>query len=481
MKAIRVLLVVIFAYLLILQIAAIWPFTIDDMYISLRYAKNWTNGYGLVWNVGQPPVEGYSNFSFVLLARIAMALYLNPVILLKGVGVAGLLFTCWAIYAITRLELCCELSLIPCMWLLLYKGQILWSVSGLETSVYEALVCWAVYFIFCGLEKSKPVPAFVIAALLLTLAGMTRPEAPALMLLFAFLLFWQSSKREWLLFCVTLLISFTPYFIWRWHYYGNLFPNPVYCKGFVKFLVFDLDKHYLFLVWPFALFSLLAIYKNRNSHYYFLWLPSVLYLILLMGADPIVAFDNRLFLPVFALLLPLAMVGVSVLVKHYLQCQNNTMLFFFSCLMALLFIPMMSLKSYRHFTENPLAGERLRETVIEWLAHNTSLHNRIVLGDSGLIPYKIPRQFIDSYCLNNRQMTTFPPSSMYQRMCDEVFLINPEAIILIALVKDGKAIYTPTDACLADKLRKSNRYCLQLSVGTGGIHSFYRYEIFSLC
>ena len=39
------LLVIVLFYLFVLQVQAIWPFTIDDMYITLRYAKNWSEGH----------------------------------------------------------------------------------------------------------------------------------------------------------------------------------------------------------------------------------------------------------------------------------------------------------------------------------------------------------------------------------------------------------------------------------------------------
>jgi hypothetical protein len=41
-------------------IVAAWPFTVDDAYITLRYAKHLAGGQGLVWNLGERPVEGYS-------------------------------------------------------------------------------------------------------------------------------------------------------------------------------------------------------------------------------------------------------------------------------------------------------------------------------------------------------------------------------------------------------------------------------------
>ena len=42
----------------------------DDMMVSMRYAKNLSNGYGLVWNQNdKEKVEGYSNFLWVLLMK----------------------------------------------------------------------------------------------------------------------------------------------------------------------------------------------------------------------------------------------------------------------------------------------------------------------------------------------------------------------------------------------------------------------------
>ena len=38
----------------------------DDAMISMRYAANLAHGHGLVWNPGQPPVEGYTNFGWTL-------------------------------------------------------------------------------------------------------------------------------------------------------------------------------------------------------------------------------------------------------------------------------------------------------------------------------------------------------------------------------------------------------------------------------
>lgn len=140
--------VVFFTYLIFCQVSAIWPFTIDDMFISLRYAKNWASGVGLVWNVGSLPVEGYSNFIFVVLGTLTLLVKGDPVVVLKMAGIVGLLFSCLFLFLIARFWFSARLSLIPVFYLLLYKGEPIWAVSGLETTVYQALLCASVFFIF---------------------------------------------------------------------------------------------------------------------------------------------------------------------------------------------------------------------------------------------------------------------------------------------------------------------------------------------
>ena len=46
----------------------------DDAMISMRYARNLAEGHGLVWNGSEPPVEGFTNFLWVLVMAAAHAL-----------------------------------------------------------------------------------------------------------------------------------------------------------------------------------------------------------------------------------------------------------------------------------------------------------------------------------------------------------------------------------------------------------------------
>ncbi len=485
-----------FFYLFFLQLQAIWPFTIDDMYISLRYAQHWAEGFGLVWNIGQAPVEGYSNFSFVAVGHWLIMWGLNPVTGLKSLGILSLGVTVAAVYFISRFWFLPRLAVISCFWLLSYQGQVLWSASGLETSFYEALVCGFIFFIYRGLGfqaypslKRAPQPkAFFVAGVMLAVASMTRPEAPVfagVVLLMAW--FHRPSKNSWpywrtyLIFLGIFIAIYTPYFLWRWAYFGQLLPNPVYCKGYNNVLNLALDKNYIQLIWPFAILAVVGCWKNKSNYTGLLWLPSAVYLVLLIGADPIVAFDNRLFLPSFALLLPLALLGLSVALKYWLKKDDVVLdiaLYMMATFLLFFCIPHMGLKAFRQYTTNPVAGEKLRHEVIDWLQQYTPTKSHVVLADCGLIPYKNTRSFTDSYCLNNAAMSKFPKKTMYRQSCKQILRDKPDVIILTSLFEHGKVIYTPTDVCFASKLQNNKHYQLQANLKTGTVQSFYQYEIY---
>lgn len=539
--------IVLFIYLFVLQIQAIWPFTIDDMYISLRYAKNWASSSGLLWNIHEPAVEGYSNFSFVALAALTLLLKGNPVLILKIAGLIGLFFTCFFLYLITRFWFGKRESLLPALCLLFYKGQIIWATSGLETAVYESLICGVVYFCWCGmgyqshpqLRRTAQKGAFILAGLLLALAGMTRPEAPALMILFFILICWDgpyifsvkvknntlstsrglsSGSRNlspsldsadkpqdvdigggtlnlravrpqtelanyWhgvFYFSATLVLIYGPYYLWRISYFGYLFPNSVYCKGLSNVFTLSLDINYLKLIWPLILFSLPACIKTHDKRHYFLWLPSLVYLLILADADPIVSFENRLFLPAFALLLPLTIQGISIIVFRYLHHSTIFGLCFYVAVfwMAFFFIPGMTLADYRYFSKNPLQGELLRGRVVTWLNNHMASGTSVVLADSGMIPYQSDLNFIDSYCLNNKVMAHYPVQQRYEKFCNEILFEKPEVVILTSLLEHGQVHYTPSDVCLRSVLEKQNDYKFIQSFRSNTPNSIYRYELF---
>ena len=121
-----------------------WDFNTDDAYITLRYARNLVEGRGISWNAGEAAVEGYSNFLFLIISTFALWLGLDPLIALKATSVVALAGTLLVLFRIGRIWLAPIYALLPLLFLINYHGTILWSVSGLETAVYQFLVAAAV-------------------------------------------------------------------------------------------------------------------------------------------------------------------------------------------------------------------------------------------------------------------------------------------------------------------------------------------------
>ncbi len=90
--------------ILVLMIAAVAARTrvtttvIDDTYIFCRYAVHLAHGYGLVWNIGEPPVEGFTSPLWVLLLSLAAVMGADPVraaVILAVAALGGVAVAVW--------------------------------------------------------------------------------------------------------------------------------------------------------------------------------------------------------------------------------------------------------------------------------------------------------------------------------------------------------------------------------------------------
>jgi arabinofuranosyltransferase len=73
------------AMLLCANMWRVHGFTVDDSYISFRYARNLARGLGLVYNAGEH-IEGYTNFFWTVLLAGGIRIGLDPVLLAKILG-----------------------------------------------------------------------------------------------------------------------------------------------------------------------------------------------------------------------------------------------------------------------------------------------------------------------------------------------------------------------------------------------------------
>src|SRR3954471_21635363 len=148
----------------------------EDAFISLRFAKNFAEGHGLVWNIGAAPVEGYTDFFWVMLCAGAMRLGLDGLVAAQVLSlVSGAAVIVGTFRGARLLGWDPAIAAIPAALLAVSGPLATWSTSAMEMPLFAALVVWSTVLVawFWRTHRSRLLFA---AALTLFLAALTRPE-----------------------------------------------------------------------------------------------------------------------------------------------------------------------------------------------------------------------------------------------------------------------------------------------------------------
>lgn len=199
----------------------------DDAFISFRYADNWVRGNGLVFNVGER-VEGYTNFLWTALMALGIRFGADPAVLSVLLTLASLAGTIALAGQLVR-RLLPEGAPLPGV----LAGSALavnytfasFGTSGLETVPAAFLALLALERAVAGRTAS--------AGVLGILAALAHPDH---LLLYAGLgaalaLGPAPRVRRMLLYAAPFALVFVPYYLARFRYYGDFFPNTYYAKS----------------------------------------------------------------------------------------------------------------------------------------------------------------------------------------------------------------------------------------------------------
>ncbi len=210
----------------------------EDSFISFRYAKNLVEGYGLTWNIGEPPVEGYTNFLWVLICAIGTILKYDIILFAQIIGVSASVLTLTYVYKISILiGMEKRIALLPCIFLSISGPFAAWATSGMETNLFTLFVVCSTYQAIYFWKSGNSI-SLIISFILCLLATLIRPEGFGiylLMLIIQFIFYLRSEPSAGnikLLFVAALfyLIPFLFYFIWRFTYFGEFLPLTFYAK-----------------------------------------------------------------------------------------------------------------------------------------------------------------------------------------------------------------------------------------------------------
>ncbi|HIN54824.1 MAG TPA: hypothetical protein EYM79_10970 [Planctomycetes bacterium] len=403
----------------------------DDAYITLRYAQHWLRGDGIVFNTTER-VEGYTSFFHLALVSGAAKLVggvNNLPLITQGIGLLAFGGIC-AIIAFVLKPSTTQLNYSPRALLLLLiptnLSLIAWSLGGLETTLYTALLMLLTYQ-FSNTPDSSSLTTKKINRLgiLLAIITMTRPEA----LLFVgitglFLLLPHGLKspqwKQLSILVLSFLVVWLPYFLWRWNYYGDPFPNTYYVKMDTD-LITRLRNgfHYLHTyarIAPFILplgivTGLLALTRIRatdhsqhhqaQSLFYMLSVASVgtLY-VCYTGGDHMPAY--RFFVPLVPIYGWLLAQSLPIVIPSLVNRHAGLL---YVCCMGL--ICMQSVWSNQKMRDaqhiDPAAS--VGRDIGMWIQQNLPAHSTIALNTAGSTPFFAPQhRFIDMLGLNDRHI-----------------------------------------------------------------------------
>jgi hypothetical protein len=295
-----------------------WLF--DDAMISMRYARNFAAGDGLVWNPGGERVEGYTNFLWVIYMALIHLLPIplhttSLVITLTNIALAiatlPLLLRIIAMLEGGRLARVAAVTTF-----LLSLNTMGWATAGAETMLLSFLLMLGIYLVLRDVQRGSPswLP-YLVGGLM----ALVRSDALLLALGLYGMAFWlHRNKQRVIIYSLTALLLPLAHIGFRLRYYGELLPNTAHLKvtnwdnkiphGIDYVLAFLNDYALL------TIFATIGALVSRSA-------AQRLLLLIVLGYSAYVAYAGgdgfpqyRFFVPILPLIIVLAFIGVRRMV-----------------------------------------------------------------------------------------------------------------------------------------------------------------------
>ena len=420
-------------------IASFWQFTVDDAYISGRFARNLAHDLTLSWNPGLPATEGYTNFLYVLLMAAADRLTIDPVLAGKAIGVAcTFAILVYLIVLGQRVFGSRWAGLVGAAVFAAYGATPVHAVSGLETMFYTLLLLaladvgrrlWC-----CDPERSGRHAACL--GLLGLAAAWTRPEGVGVFLAVAAIvlgsrraLFNRKTLRALLL---TFFLPGLVYMGWRLWYFGYLFPNTFYHK--VSSSGMDAALQY-FRAFALSLGPLVLLVVALGFRWQRAFLAPV---VVVLAALPIYLWTNvsnmgyayRFVYPALVLVALLVTAASGNLLRALRSVSGRGGLAepLRAAVLILLLTPQLSRDGdahQRYYISRYSPGLRSAHVAVGKLLQSVSPTGRLVVwSDAGAIPYFSGWIALDAGGLVDRQIAHHGLSNEY------LFAFMPDAIVM---------------------------------------------------
>jgi arabinofuranosyltransferase len=208
----------------------------EDAAILMRYSQHLAHGDGIVWNIGEKPLDGATDFLFMAAVAALAALGCSLKFGVLFLTIAGHLLTIVFLYlAVKKLHGAGRLTAFFTAAYLLCGPAADYIGAYFGTTFFGLFVLVSWYLINRLSEKPDSPSAAIGFSVSGLVTGLIRPEGVFLVVLMLAALVYKiglkQSKRVISTFIIIFGVLGAGYFFWRWSYFGHPLPNPFYKKG----------------------------------------------------------------------------------------------------------------------------------------------------------------------------------------------------------------------------------------------------------
>ncbi|MBC7878952.1 MAG: hypothetical protein H7Y59_17410 [Anaerolineales bacterium] len=247
-------LIVLVLLYLIVAFYALWfidfkGHPIEDAAMLMRYSQHFADGHGVVWNIGEAPVDGATDFLFMIAVGVLVKAGISLDFATRFLGFAAHFLTITVIFFSLRRTFNAPRVIAFGTGAFLIAGPGFFYVVGyFGTTVFALFACLSWWLALDIIENGESQRKAFLFAILSLVTGLVRPEGVLLtsfmLLAVIFIKGPKNSLYTFLYYFGIFLVLGGIYFLWRWQYFGYPLPNPFYKKGGGEIYVSSLVASY---------------------------------------------------------------------------------------------------------------------------------------------------------------------------------------------------------------------------------------------
>jgi arabinofuranosyltransferase len=222
----------------------------EDAAILMRYAEHFANGHGIVWNIGEPPVDGATDFLFMIAIGGFIKAGMSLEFATRLISFVSHTLTAEIVYlSLRRVFYAPRLVALGTAIFLIIGPGFFYVVGYFGTTFFALFACISWWIALSIIQNGEDHRKSILFALASLITGLIRPEGVLLtglmMLAIIFIKGWKDSRYTISYYFGVFLTLGGMYFLWRWQYFDYPLPNPYYKKGGGQIYIESLKTSYV--------------------------------------------------------------------------------------------------------------------------------------------------------------------------------------------------------------------------------------------